>query len=48
MNAGSRFFTDAVHQYVPIEGEAAAIAWTLEKCLIFVMGCPQVILVTDH
>ena len=25
-----------------------AIAWALEKCHIFVMGCPKVIVVTDH
>ena len=46
--AGSRFCTDAEHRYAPIEGEAAAIAWALEKCRIFIMGCPQMILVTDH
>ena len=30
---------------MPIEGEAAAIAWVLEKCCIFIMGCP---VVTGH
>ena len=35
-------------QYAPIEGEAAAIAWALEKCHIFIMGCPQMIVVTNH
>ena len=30
--AGSRFCTNAEYGYVAIEGEAAAIAWALEKC----------------
>ena len=46
--AGSRFCTNAERRYAPIEGEAAAIAWALEKCRIFVMGCPQMIVVTNH
>ena len=46
--AGSRFYTDTEHQYAPIEGEAAAIAWALESGRIFIMGCPQMITVTDH
>ena len=46
--AGRRFWNDAEHRYASIEGEAAAIAWTLEKCRIFVMGCPQMTVVTDH
>ena len=43
--AGSRFCSDAEHRYEPTEGEAAAIAWALEKCRIVVMGSPKV---TDH
>ena len=46
--ACSRFCTDAEHRYAPIEGEAAAIAWSLEKCHLFIIGCPNVIVVTDH
>ena len=46
--ASSRFCIDAERRYAPIEGEAAAIAWALEKCRIFVMGCPNLIVVTDH
>ena len=45
---GSRFHIDAGCRYAPIEGEAAAIAWALEKCRIFVMGCLNLIVVTDH
>ena len=29
-------------------GEAAATAWALEKCRIFVMSCPNLLVVTDH
>ena len=46
--ASSRFCTDAERRYAPIEGEAAAIAWVLEKCRMLVMGSPNVIVVTDH
>ena len=46
--AGSRFCTDAERRYAPIEGEAAAIAWALEKCRMFIIGSPNVIVVTDH
>ena len=46
--ADSRFCTDAEYRYAPIEGKAAAIAWVLEKCCIFIMGCSNVIIVTDH
>ena len=46
--ASSRFCIDAERRYAPIEGEAAAIGWALEKCRIFVMGCLNLIVVTDH
>ena len=46
--AGSRFCTGVERSYAPIEGKAAAIAWALEKCSIFIMGCPNLIEVTDH
>ena len=46
--AGSRFCTDAECRYVPIEGEAAAITWALEKCCMYVMGFPNIIVVIDH
>ena len=32
--AGSRFCIDIERRYAPIEGDAAAIAWALEKCLV--------------
>ena len=45
--AGCRFYTNTEHWYAFINGEAAAITWSLEKCYIFIMGCPNVIVVTD-
>ena len=46
--AGSRFCTDAEQKYAPIEGEAAAISWALEKCRMFIVDCPNIIVVTNH
>ena len=46
--AGSRFCTDAESRYAPIEGEATAVAWSLQKCHTFIMGCPNLIVATDH
>ena len=46
--AGSRFCTDAEQRYASIEGKANAIAWALDKCRIFLLGCPDVIVVTTH
>ena len=46
--AGSRFCTDAESRYAPIEGEACAIAWALNKCRMYVIGCPNLLVVTDH
>lgn len=46
--AGSRFCNEAESRYAPIEGEATAIAWALAKCRMFIMGCPNLVVVTDH
>ena len=46
--AGSRFCTDAESRYAPIEGEASAIAWALNKCRMYTIGCPNLLIVTDH
>ena len=48
LKAGSSFCTDAEQGYAPVEGEAMAISWALEKCRMFILGCPNVIVVTDH
>ena len=45
--AGSRFCTNAEQRYAPIESEAAVISWALEKCCMFILSCPNVIVVTD-
>ena len=46
--AGSRFTTDVESRYTPVEGEALAVVHTLEKCSIFVQGCPNLTTVVDH
>ena len=46
--AGSRFCIDARRRYATIKGEATVITWALEKCHMFLMFCPNLILVTDH
>ena len=46
--AGSRFLKDAETRYAPIEGEALAVAYALQKCKMFVLGCPDLIVATDH
>lgn len=45
---GSRFCTAAESRYHPIEGEALAAAYGLEKCRFFVLGLPDLILCLDH
>ena len=45
---GSRFLKEAETRYAPIEGEALAVAYALEKCKMFVLGCPDLIIATDH
>ena len=46
--AGSRFTTDSESRYAPIEGEALAAVYGLQRCRMFLMGAPHVILATDH
>lgn len=46
--AGSRFTSEAESRYAPIEGEALAIVEALEKCRVFVLGCPDLLIATDH
>ena len=35
-------------RYAPIEGEASAMAWSLDKCRMLVLGCQDLIVTTDH
>ncbi|MEL6803182.1 MAG: DDE-type integrase/transposase/recombinase, partial [Bacteroidota bacterium] len=46
--AGSRFTNTAECNYAPTEGEALAVAWALQTSRMFTLGCPQLIIVTDH
>ena len=46
--ANSRFLKDAEVKYAPIEGEALAIAWSLEDTKFFTLGCDDLIITTDH
>ena len=46
--AKSRFTRDSELGYKPIEGEALAIVYALKKCKIFILGCPKLLVVTDH
>ena len=46
--AGSRFLRPAERRYAPVEGEALAIAWSLEQTRYFTQGCDRLVVVTDH
>ena len=46
--ATSKFNTPTVAGYHPIEGEAFAAAWALERCRIFTLGHPNLTLAVDH
>ena len=45
---GSRFCSDAESRYAPIEGEALAVCWFLEKARHFVMGIHALVVAVDH
>ena len=44
----SKFNNPTTSNYHPIEGEAFAAVWALEKCKLFVLGHPKLTLVVDH
>ena len=48
VHVSSKFNSPAVSRYHPIEGEAFAAAWALEKCKLFVLGNPKLKLAVDH
>ena len=48
MYAGSRFTKASELGYCPLEGEALAVSRSLEHAKIFVLGCPDLTVVTDH
>ena len=45
---GSRHLTQAEKSYAAVEGEALAVVWCLLKARLFLLGCPNLLLVTDH
>ncbi len=46
--AGSRFLKDPETRYAPIEGEALAVVFGLEQARMYVSGCKDLIVATDH
>lgn len=46
--AGSRFTTGAESRYAPVEGEALAVGYALEKSKYFVLGCEDLVIAVDH
>ena len=45
---GSRFTQQAEANYAPIEGEALAVTYALEKAKFFVLGCKDLTIAVDH
>ena len=45
---GSRFTSSAESRYAPIEGEALAVVYALEKARWFVLGCSDLVIMVDH
>ena len=39
---------NAEENYAPVEGDALAVAWALDKARPFVLGCNDLIVATDH
>jgi hypothetical protein len=48
MYANSRFCSSAESRYSPIEGEALAVAWGLERGKYFLLGCRDLVICVDH
>ena len=46
--AGSKFNSNAESNYAPIEGECLSVVKALHKCRHFVLGCKDLVVVTDH
>ena len=45
---GSRHLTAAEAGYAAVEGEALAVVWCLQKAKLFLLGCPNLTIITDH
>ena len=46
--AGSRFLRPNEEGWAPVEGEALAVVYALQKTRYFVLGCKDLIIATDH
>ena len=46
--AGSRPLKSAEMRYAPVEGEALAVAWSLDQTRYFTQGCNDLLVLTDH
>ena len=46
--AGSKTTNGAQRRYCPIEGECLAAAYGLERCRMYTLGCPDLMLVVGH
>ena len=46
--AGSKTTNDSQSRYSPTEGECLAAAYGLQRCRMYTLGCPNLILATDH
>ncbi|XP_066975344.1 uncharacterized protein [Macrobrachium rosenbergii] len=45
---GSRHLTPTEAGYAPLEGEAFALTWCLQKARLFLLGCPNLTIITGH
>ncbi len=45
---GSRFTHAAESRYAPVEGEALAVAYALDKARHFVLGCKNLTIAVDY
>ena len=48
MFAGSRFTKPNESRYAPTEGEALVVSWGLNNANVFVLGCKDLIVITNH
>ena len=48
MFVGSRFTTPTESRYAPTEGEALIVSWGLNNAKMFVLGCKDLIVITDR
>ena len=46
--AGSKTTNESQQRYSPTEGECLAAVYGLKRCRMYTLGCPNLILATDH